>query len=1302
MKRFIKLLLILLMATATGDVLFGHTVRAVWMYDFDNWKNEPSFGNRIYSVSAMGYNQIFLGVLSHKLDEMGAGQYGAKMVEFITHANSLNIAVHAMTLQDPHFSLIYKHNDALARIQDILAYNLANPGAKFSGIHIDPEPHILLCGNDASHTCNAGNWESLPHVLWTTPPEETALAAVGGELENLSEPMKTNIKNRRAGIMSEFVTLLQRIRDEKIDTYNVVNDPDLYFSSTVGWWYNEKSIGGQNGYLPSGASDLTQYLDAIVPMVYSGGVGETVTDIVSRIDDEIREANAPTLIGISHESLQNFPGGVQATMNGLEAEFDNDNTFKGVTVFQFEDLTAAPTGCPETVVEDDLYQWVYDNIIKDAGPEAQKTMPRERNSEADDYDVPTAAQLVLWNDMMDKLLANNISEACALANQLGYLLIDFEESPTRKYYLLRTIPYDAETNPDPHFWGTYILNRNPLRRNLIIQAPHPFWDENTEEQGVEVFRLTGALFYMMAGTSRCNLTCDTPPGGSPGVNCSSCSGSTTACNSGVSYRYSIADMAHNEGSVFHETTKKLNNNLRYFIQLHGFGWDPGDPYAIISNGTSEAPPGYDPLPVLEDMLRHQMNDLPSDPSSICVVHKDWPLNSGSACFLLKGFDNTQGRFLNGGTSPCTSNAGVAATGRFIHIEQEKTKFRDERSDWEKVARAIANTFQVEFEVEPIEDTEGLLDPDGNDNYEPEQYSYNFIAPLRTEMLCKNSHLGTIPATNLSSTIASATYEDQTGVLTSSAVIGPNERVWYIAETSIVLTEGFLASSDNFFVAELKNEQSYCESESNYNPNISPYNRLFTSIYGPRMTSSSGNITRPYDFHRGEDMIDKQVTVNGSDPPIYCMCDGEVEAITSGGDEGTSVIVKCDATFYQNPGLGNIYIAYRHLNEFASGLAPSAKIRKGDKIGIMGGTGAATTNHHLHLSVQKKLGTGQLINLHPMRIFNNDFNNHLFHPINAELNGTEEKRVNMFLLEHSNGSANTDENYATFRIAVPYDKVAIRAIIVRHSGTYSQTADFEVISEERDNPPSCCSTNPPTCTPDPPCLDDANVGSLKLFPLPFLRAGNTTSNTTGGTAYRRYNSVKGDLCNAATGNKVCDHPAINFPVLNEGIFTTSAYVLDIKAKGLPQFFDPYDFQIDVLDIWGNGVRGTLTPPPAMLMSFPAGGKPLDQRLVSDNSIQKKEANPQNLNSITSGNQLIRIYPNPITSNSLTFELTDTSMSIENLTLTITNLMGQTIVHHKTSTPAEGKFDLDISDLAPGTYSITLNLDGQLVTRKLIRL
>ncbi|MCF8245257.1 MAG: hypothetical protein K9J37_12745 [Saprospiraceae bacterium] len=330
MKLLFRLIICLAILTTIHGNILGQNVRAVWMYKFEQWMNEPNFGNRVSKVSAIQFNLIYLGVDSEKLNI--AGTYKDKIIAFVTLANSLGIDVHALTLQDPHFSLSYKHAAALARIQNILQYNISNPNAAFDGIHIDPEPHILI------------DWDHPIHPFWTTQQENEALNSAGSlEALALANPVMVNeIKTRRAEVMTQFVSLLQQIRAQKIDTYNATHDPDIIFSSTVGWWYNELRNGTTNGYLPTGATGLTAKLHVIVPMVYSGGIGQSAADIISKVKDEIQMAHAPTIIGISVEALTNFAG-VQSAINLLTQGFVSDAAYQGISVFQFDFITGTPS-----------------------------------------------------------------------------------------------------------------------------------------------------------------------------------------------------------------------------------------------------------------------------------------------------------------------------------------------------------------------------------------------------------------------------------------------------------------------------------------------------------------------------------------------------------------------------------------------------------------------------------------------------------------------------------------------------------------------------------------------------------------------------------------------------------------------------------------------------------------------------------------------------------------------------------------------------------------------------------------------
>lgn len=88
-----------------------------------------------------------------------------------------------------------------------------------------------------------------------------------------------------------------------------------------------------------------------------------------------------------------------------------------------------------------------------------------------------------------------------------------------------------------------------------------------------------------------------------------------------------------------------------------------------------------------------------------------------------------------------------------------------------------------------------------------------------------------------------------------------------------------------------------------------------------------------------------------------------------------------------------------------------------------------------------------------------------------------------------------------------------------------------------------------------------VDGLELYAYAFNR---------GHTAYRRYLQKIDEMPASYPASPL--HPALNFrPLLNEGILQTPAYVLDVTAHDLPPGYDINDLSIEVIDIWGHGVR-----------------------------------------------------------------------------------------------------------------------------------
>lgn len=281
----------------------------------------------------------------------------------------------------------------------------------------------------------------------------------------------------------------------------------------------------------------------------------------------------------------------------------------------------------------------------------------------DEYADPEITDLTIWETALSYLLNGDYNLADASASGVGYDLVQFldtSEEPNKTYYILESI--------GSNYWGTYVYYPDYCRP-LVIQAPHPLKDFNTGKQGIHIFIETGALFYCLSGTSRCNSS-----------SYSTCSGTTSVCSaSPESYR--ISDLSHNTSSIYQSTTEILFNDFSnsYFIQLHGFTKLSSDPYLILSNGTQITPdPDY--LVPLAKNLYFEDHVL-----TFKLAHKDlgWT--------RLRGFFNAQGRFINSSADACTTDA-TETSGRFINMEQEKSRLRDDVSGWDKLANALKNTF----------------------------------------------------------------------------------------------------------------------------------------------------------------------------------------------------------------------------------------------------------------------------------------------------------------------------------------------------------------------------------------------------------------------------------------------------------------------------------------------------------------------------------------------------------------------------------------------------------------------------------
>lgn len=270
---------------------------------------------------------------------------------------------------------------------------------------------------------------------------------------------------------------------------------------------------------------------------------------------------------------------------------------------------------------------------------------------------PTFDDLMLWRVMINSLLDEQylVADSLIQANFPTYQLYEYSDTgyQNRSYLLLR------EIFPVSRGWGTFIINPG-YQRELAIEIPHPRYDTNTHQEGIDVFRKTGSRFLIMSGTHRCANSEESP-----------CSGTTSACGSSAPYR--VSDMAHFVDAVFqvcHEVVVTRYPQL-YALNLHGHGNSSCQDF-FFSNGHAT-----DSKAILFELR----NSLITAGGVTVAVAGD-----GTSTCPLTGTTNVQGRFTNGSPEPC-SRAVSSSSGYFIHLEQS-SYVRNNPAVYEKLINAI--------------------------------------------------------------------------------------------------------------------------------------------------------------------------------------------------------------------------------------------------------------------------------------------------------------------------------------------------------------------------------------------------------------------------------------------------------------------------------------------------------------------------------------------------------------------------------------------------------------------------------------
>jgi hypothetical protein len=292
--------------------------------------------------------------------------------------------------------------------------------------------------------------------------------------------------------------------------------------------------------------------------------------------------------------------------------------------------------------------------------------------DSDGMVVPLAGQLAAWKQLIKASEEGDLTTACSVirANGFPYHIVRYTDVAygDRAYLLLK------ENQPISVGWGTYVINRTGLPRDVVIEVPHPGCEWHTEEQGVELFRQANAYAFFMAGTHRCANTTYSP-----------CDGTTTFCGQEEPYRTS--DVAHTMKTMFyaaHQTLLPIGSDT-VAVQIHGCS-DPSCPDLFVSNGTCS--PG--------DVAQAFYHNARAACQGFSIDLADC---TPPECSFV-GTTNLQGRYSNGmylspDFNPCTEYApGPSEPEQFLHLEQSA----ELRHEFACLAAALRMTFPTSFKV----------------------------------------------------------------------------------------------------------------------------------------------------------------------------------------------------------------------------------------------------------------------------------------------------------------------------------------------------------------------------------------------------------------------------------------------------------------------------------------------------------------------------------------------------------------------------------------------------------------------------
>ena len=184
-------------------------------------------------------------------------------------------------------------------------------------------------------------------------------------------------------------------------------------------------------------------------------------------------------------------------------------------------------------------------------------------ADSDSFVVPKQTEQAAFSEIVSSLGAGDLVYSAELAKENDYILVRYLDFSDEKQasYLLR------EEMPISRGWGLYAF-REEVTNNIIVEAPHPLSDKQSELIALDIYRALNARALLIAGAHR------------------------------YANQDDMADVAHAPDSIFqsiHETLVQktpIFSDVPVVLQIHGFAAKkhPGYPNVVLGFGQKISQP----------------------------------------------------------------------------------------------------------------------------------------------------------------------------------------------------------------------------------------------------------------------------------------------------------------------------------------------------------------------------------------------------------------------------------------------------------------------------------------------------------------------------------------------------------------------------------------------------------------------------------------------------------------------------------------------------------------------------------------